>query len=275
MAETVCLAHSPDADDAFMFWGLASGRVETPGLAFEHVLADIETLNRWAAEGRAEVTAVSAASYPRFARHYQPLLSGASVGEGYGPVVVARAGAAGLPPSARVGVPGRGTTARLLLKLWRGELEEVELRFDDVPAAVLSGAVDAGVLIHEGQLTFMEMGMELVEDLGRWWSEETGLPLPLGLVVVRRDLPLQVRQAISHAVRASVLAALASREEALEHALAFGRGLDPERATRFVGMYVNRETLELSPRAREGLLLLYRLGYQAGLLPEPPPLDFV
>jgi 1,4-dihydroxy-6-naphthoate synthase len=223
-----------------------------------------------------EVTAASAASYPHLARAYQPLASGASVGDGYGPVLVVREGAAGrLGHRPRIGVPGLGTTARLLLRLWRREVEEVELAFDAIPGAVLRGDVEAGVLIHEGQLTYHEMGLEAVVDLGRWWWEETGFPVPLGLVLVKRDLPAWVREGVSRAVRCSVELGLEAREEALDHALAYARGLQRERAGRFVAMYVNRETVDLSPRAREGLSLLYVRGHRAGLLPPPPPLDFV
>lgn len=270
------LGHSPDADDAFMFYALATGRVTAPGLEFEHVLRDIETLNDWARAGRLEVTAVSAHAYPYVADRYLLTACGASMGEGYGPVVVARepvtlADLAGRP----VAIPGRLTSAALALALYLPDHRPVPVPFDRIPAAVAAGEVAAGLLIHEGQLTYRELGLHLVADLGERWRAETGLPLPLGLNAVRRDVGREVAARVSSALRASIAYALEHREEALAYALGFARGLDPARADRFVAMYVNARTLDLGDDGREAVRLFLERGHARGLVPAVPALEFV
>lgn len=270
------LGHSPDVDDAFMFYGLAAGKVETGDLAFEHVLRDIETLNGWAREGRLEVTAISAHAYPYVADRYLLTSCGASMGEGYGPVLVARSP---LEPDQlagrRIALPGRLTSATLALRLCLPDFEAVYLPFDRILAAVAEGRVEAGLLIHEGQLTFGDLGLRRVLDLGAWWRAETGLPLPLGLNAVRRDLgPARVRQ-VADLLRRSIAYALAHREEALAHALAYARGLGRDLADRFVGMYVNERTVDLGPEGREAVRLFLRRGHERGLVPAVRELEFI
>lgn len=274
---TLRLGHSPDSDDAFMFYGLASGKVDTGDLAFEHVLRDIETLNRWAMEGRLEITAISAHAYPYVAGRYALTPCGASMGEGYGPMVVTRepVDSAWLAGK-RIAVPGKLTSATLALHLYLADFEPVYLSFDRIMEAVAAGDVDAGLLIHEGQLTHGEMGLHKVVDLGVWWWEDTGgLPLPLGVNVVRRDLggPLMAR--VSELLRESIAYSLAHRREALEHAMTYARGLDPMMADRFVGMYVNARTLDMGEDGRAAVRLLLRRGHERGLVPAVPELEFV
>lgn len=274
------LGHSPDADDAFMFYALAKGKVASR-LRFEHVLHDIETLNAWAAEGKLDVTAVSAHAAPFVAQHYRLLDVGASVGDGYGPVVVSarplrRDELRGL----RVAVPGARTTALLAARLALPAFQEVPVPFDRVLESVRSGECDAGIVIHEGQLTFSEQRFHAVLDLGAWWREETGLPLPLGLNAVHRRLSQEDAWEVREALKRSIEHALSHRAEALDHALAFARGLPREMADRFVGMYVNRDTVQLSDRARDGLRVLLERAVARGLVPRglanrveflPPP----
>lgn len=270
------LGHSPDADDAFMFYGLAAGKVATGDVVFEHLLRDIETLNRWALEGRLEVTAISVHAYPHVAGRYALLPCGASMGEDYGPVVVGREAA---DPSSlrgrRIAVPGRLTSATLALQLFMDDFEPVVMPFDTIIEAVRDGLVDAGLLIHEGQLNHREFGLHTVVDLGRWWRRETGLPLPLGVNAVRRDLGAAMMADISRYLRESIEYSLAHRREALEHALRFARGLDAELADRFVGMYVNERTIDMGPDGREAIALFLRRGFERGLVPTVPELDFV
>jgi 5,8-dihydroxy-2-naphthoate synthase len=245
------LGHSPDPDDAFMFWGLASGEVDPRGFEFEHVLRDIQTLNEWAMEGRLEVTAISLHSYPAVQDRYVLLPHGASMGSGYGPIVVAR------EPmveddlrGVEIAIPGRMTTAFLALRLRLGEFSWREVPFDAIMEEVLSGEADAGLLIHEGQLTYAAAGLSKVVDLGAWWLEETGLPLPLGVNVARKDLGAEVLRELSSVLAESIRAGLDNRERALEYALRFGRGLDDELADRFVGMYVNELTEDYGDEGR-------------------------
>ncbi|HEY3205194.1 MAG TPA: MqnA/MqnD/SBP family protein [Thermoanaerobaculia bacterium] len=269
-AETITVAHSPDSDDAFMFYALAEGRVDTEGLAFVHELSDIESLNRRAMAGELEVTAVSFHAYAYLADRYLLLPHGASFGDGYGPVVVARqpigreAIAAG---RVAVASPGPWTTAALALRLWAPGVATRPLRFDEIPNAVREGALDAGVLIHEGQLTFREEGLCEIVDLGRWWKEETGLPLPLGGNVVRRDLGLERIGRISRALSRSIEYGLSHRDAALDHALRYARGLDREKADRFVEMYVNSWTQSYGETGRRAVQTLLDYAYQAGLVP--------
>jgi 1,4-dihydroxy-6-naphthoate synthase len=270
------LGHSPDPDDAFMFWGLASGVVDPRGFEFEHVLADIQSLNEWALEGRLEVTALSLHSYPFVQDRYALLPHGASMGSGYGPIVVAREPMtreqlAGV----RVTVPGRMTTAFLVLRLYLGDFEYREAPFDRILDQVLEGRTDAGLLIHEGQLTYGLRGLEKVVDLGEWWLLETGLPLPLGVNAARRDLGEDALHELSVVLAESIRAGLDNREEALKYAGQFGRGLGPELTDRFVGMYVNELTQDYGDEGRSAVAELLRRGEEIGAFPEPVRVEFV
>jgi 1,4-dihydroxy-6-naphthoate synthase len=268
--ETITVAHSPDSDDAFMFYALAEGRVDTEGLAFVHELSDIESLNRRAMAGELAVTAVSFHAYAHLADRYLLLPHGASFGDGYGPVVVARcpirreAIAAGDVP---VASPGPWTTAALALSLWAPGVATRSLPFDRIQEAVLGGDAEAGLLIHEGQLTFQDEGLTEIVDLGRWWKEETGLPLPLGGNVVRRDLGPERIGRVSRALSRSIEYGLAHRPEALDHALRYARGLDREQADRFVAMYVNAWTRGYGEAGRRAVQLLLDRANAAGLTP--------
>lgn len=273
------LGHSPDLDDAFMFWALSTGRVKTDGWTYEHRLEEIAVLNDRARRGEYEVTALSLAAYPDVAGRYALLGVGASVGDGYGPVVVAGrpAGPADLH-GRRVAVPGATTTAALALRLWaRAEgiaLEEVPLPFDAVTGALASGAADAALLIHEGQVTFAADGLHAVVDLGDWWRGRTGLPLPLGLNAARRDLGAAGLARVARHIRESIRIGLERRDEALDHALRYGRGLGRDLADRFVGMYVNGETVSLSEAARGAARRLLAEAAEADLVPRVEP-EFV
>jgi 1,4-dihydroxy-6-naphthoate synthase len=271
------VAHSPDSDDAFMFYALAKGLIDTDGLRFEHVLADIETLNREAFNGTYEVTAVSIHAYAHLDQHYALLGSGASMGDGYGPVLVAREPVdAGRLATMKVAIPGRLTSAALALKMWNPSLETVILRFDEIMPAVQSGEVDAGVVIHEGQLTWQDEGFAKIVDLGEWWAAETGgLPLPLGGNVIRRDLGAETCGRAAALLKASIEHALANREQALAYALDYGRGLDIERADRFVGMYVNELTVDYGERGRRAVSVFLERAFAEGLIPKVPQLDFL
>ena len=270
------LGHSPDPDDAFMFWALAAGEVDPRGFEFEHVLRDIQTLNEWAFEGRLEVTAISLHSYPFVQGRYVLLPHGASMGAGYGPIVVARE-----PLSdddlrrVEIAVPGRMTTAFLGLRLRLGEFAWREVPFDEIMDEVVSGRADAGLLIHEGQLTYAAAGLEKVVDLGEWWLAETGLPLPLGVNVARRDLGDETLRELSAVLAESIRAGLDNRERALEYALQFGRGLDDELADRFVGMYVNELTEDYGDEGRRAVRELLRRGEEIGAFNEPVNVEFV
>jgi 1,4-dihydroxy-6-naphthoate synthase len=270
------LGHSPDPDDAFMFWGLAKGEVDPRGFEFEHVLKDIQTLNEWALEGRLEVTAISLHAYPHVQDRYVLLPHGASMGSGYGPIVVARDE---LDEDAlrevEIAVPGRMTTAFLALQLRLGEFRWREVPFDRIMGEVLGGEADAGLLIHEGQLTYGAAGLHKVVDLGEWWLEETGLPLPLGANVARRDLGPETLRELSDVLAESIRAGLENREPALEYALQFGRGLDDELADRFVGMYVNELTEDYGEEGRRAVRELLRRGEEIGAFTEPVRVEFV
>jgi 1,4-dihydroxy-6-naphthoate synthase len=268
------LGHSPDPDDAFMFWALAHGRVDARGFEFEHVLQDIQTLNEWALQGRLEVTALSLHAYPFVQDKYVLLPHGASMGFGYGPIVVAR------EPvdlsEVEIAVPGRMTTAFLTLRLHLGgNFAYREVPFDEILDEVSSGRADAGLLIHEGQLTYSSLGLEKIVDLGEWWLEETGLPLPLGVNVARRDLGDPVLADLSAVLAESIDAGLENRAEAMEYALRFGRGLKPELADRFVGMYVNDLTRSYGDDGRDAVRELLRRGEEAGAFSAPVQVDFV
>jgi 1,4-dihydroxy-6-naphthoate synthase len=270
------IGHSPDSDDAFMFYGLASGRVTAPGLRFEHVLRDIQTLNDWAREGRLESTAISVHAYAHVAGRYALLAHGASMGDGWGPMVVASRpmDADGLR-GRRIGVPGLLTSAYLELRLAVPEFDAVVMDFKAIEDAVLRGEIDAGLLIHEGQLTYADRGLHAVLELWTWWRELTGLPLPLGANAIRRDLPAQVQREVSAAMRASIAFALEHRGDALAHAMEYARDLPLELADRFVGQYVNQRTLDLGEDGRAAYQELLDRGAAAGLVPAVGRLDFV
>jgi len=274
--QVIRVGHSPDPDDAFMFYALTQGKLPLPGFQVEHVLNDIETLNQRAVRGELEVTAFSLHAYAYCAAHYRILPSGTSMGDGYGPVVVA-ARPMGLEDlrGVPIAVPGRLTTAALVLRLCAGPVQTVILPFDQILEAVRRGRVAAGVLIHEGQLTYAGQGLHNVVDLGQWWFQTTGWPLPLGVNGVRRDLPEAQQQAVARLMRASVAYALAHREEALTYAQQYGRGLDRPRADQFVGMYVSHWTQECGPRGRQAMAALLERALTAGVIPEPCRPEFV
>jgi 1,4-dihydroxy-6-naphthoate synthase len=272
------LAHSPDSDDAFMFYALAQGKVEADGLEIEHVLRDIESLNRDAEKGLHEVTAISFHAYPYVADRYALMPCGGSIGDGYGPLLVAREPLPAEPGALagrRVAVPGTRTTAYLALRLFAPEAETRVVPFDHILEEVVGGGADLGLVIHEGQLTFGGQGLHRVLDLGRWWKDETGLPLPLGGNAVRRDLGEELMGRLTRLVRESVRYGLEHRPEALSYALRFGRGLDPETADRFVGMWVNAMTLDCGQRGRRAVQELLDRGHAAGVIPTRARADFV
>src|SRR5437588_2421771 len=270
------LGHSPDPDDAFMFWALAEGEIDTRGFEFEHVLRDIQTLNEWALEGRLEVSALSLHAYPFVQDRYVLLPHGASMGHGYGPIVVARE-----PLSKRrlreveIAVPGRMTTAFLVLRLYLGDFRFREVPFDQILEEVRSGRAEAGLLIHEGQLTYAAEGLTKVIDLGEWWLLETGLPLPLGVNVARRDLGEDVLRELSAVLSDSIRAGLANRREAMRYAMRYGRGLDADLADRFVGMYVNDLTCDYGDEGREAVQELLERAQAIGAYEQPVRVEFV
>ena len=265
----ITVAHSPDSDDAFMFFGLASGAVDTGGIVVDQVLADIETLNRAAFEGKYEVTAVSFHAYAHLAGKYALLPHGASMGDRYGPIVVAPENGVREVKGRRIAIPGTLTTAYLALRLYEPSFEYVVIPFDQIQQAVLDGKADAGLLIHEGQLTYAEEGLQKVVDLGEWWAQRTGgLPLPLGGNIIRRDLGPEMIARVSRLLHDSIAYALAHRPEAVEYALQFGRGLDRARTDTFVGMYVNDLTLAYGDRGRRGLERLLDEAFERGLIPK-------
>jgi 1,4-dihydroxy-6-naphthoate synthase len=273
------IGHSPDPDDAFMYYAIAAGKVKAPGFRIEQVLEDIESLNRRAASGELEVTAVSIHAYAYLADRYALMPCGASMGDGYGPIVVARGGAsADLDlAGATVAVPGTRTSAFLALRLYLGaDFRHVVVPFDEILEHVASGASDAGLVIHEGQITFGSLGLDRVVDLGAWWkATRNGLPLPLGGNAVRRDLGEATMRALTHLYRDSIEYALAHRDEALEYAERFGRGLDRARTDRFVGMYVNELTLDYGARGKRAIERFLEEGAAAGLVPRLPAVEFV
>ncbi len=278
-SQVIRVAHSPDSDDAFMFWALAAGRIDTDGRRYVHELADIETLNRRALAGELEVTAVSIHAYAYLADRYALLAHGASIGDRYGPRIVARDRAPADPRAAlaarTVAVPGELTTAFLALRLYQPAARTVVVPFDQIEEYVAAGRADAGLLIHEGQLTFADRGLHLWVDLGEWWDDETGLPLPLGGNVVRRDLGEALLGAVAADLKASIEYGLAHRAEALAHAQSFSRGLDPAKTDRFVAMYVNDYTVDYGERGRRAVHELLARGHRAGIVPGPVPLQFV
>lgn len=275
--QLITVGHSPDPDDAFMFYALAHDKLDTGNLRFRHELQDIETLNRRALRGELEVTAVSIHAYAYLLEKYALLPSGCSMGDRYGPMVVAR------QPltidqlrTARIAVPGTLTTAFLTLRLLLpGELQYEVVPFDEILGRVAEGQYDAGLIIHEGQLTFQNQGLHLIVDLGVWWQERTGLPLPLGGNVVRRDLGAETIRTISRLLKESIRYALAHRDDALAYAMRYARDMDKSLADRFVGMYVNEWTLDYGPRGREAVRRLLEEGHRAGVIPAPVAVEFV
>jgi 1,4-dihydroxy-6-naphthoate synthase len=271
------IGHSPDADDAFMFYGLASERVKIEGYTIDHVMEDIETLNRRARRGELDVTAISAAAYPDVAHLYRIMSCGASVGRKYGPIVLARE-----PMSVdalagrRIAVPGAQTTAFMLLRLYvPGAFTPVMMNFDRVMEAVASGETDAGVIIHEGQLTWQSSGLHKVLDLGEAWMNETGLPIPLGLDVIRRGFDDALMLRVARALKESIVLAREDEDAAVDYALRFGRGLDRETCRQFVRMYVNADTVDMGDEGTRALEALYDRAQQRGLLPTSPLLDIL
>ena len=272
----ISLAHSPDSDDAFMFYGLAAGHVRAFGLEVEHTLTDIETLNRHAMEGRHEVTAISFHAYPYVADRYALMPCGGSIGDGYGPLLVARER---LHPSdvasREVAVPGTLTSAFLALRLFAPGVRTRVVPFDRILDEVRDGRAEVGLVIHEGQLTYGGAGLHRVLDLGAWWKEETGLPLPLGANAVRRDLGAELMARLTRLVRDTVCYSLAHRPEALAYAMRFSRGMETDVADRFVGMWVNDMTMECGERGRRAVQTLFDRGHAAGVIPKRVVADFV
>lgn len=273
--EIVC-AHSPDSDDAFMFYGLATRKIRSSLVNFRHVLSDIETLNRKAQAGEYDLTAISYHAYPYVADKYALMASGSSVGDGYGPMVIANAA---LDPASlkgkRIAVPGKMTTAYLAMRLYQPDFEAVVTPFDRITEAVAEKAVDAGLVIHEAQLTYSRSGFYRIVDLGVWWRERHGLPLPLGANALLRSLPPEIQSECCRLMRESIQFSLDNRQQALEYAMEFARDMDPALADKFVGMYVNHYTVdcgEVIPRAAQRLL---DEGYEAGLIPHRVELEFI
>lgn len=274
-AQLIRVAHSPDSDDAFMFHALANGKLDTGPFRFEHVLKDIETLNRRALEGVYEVTAVSIHAYAYLADRYLLLPHGASMGDRYGPRIVAsRQMAEEELRDCTIGVPGTMTSAFLALHLFMPGLQHQVIPFDEIIPAVQAGKVDAGLLIHEGQLTYRDAGLHLIRDLGEWWHEQTGLPLPLGGNVIRQDLGESTVREVSRLLRQSIEYALSHREEALEYALQFAGDMSPELADEFIGMYVNDYTLDYGPDGRRAIREFLDRGHAAGVIPHPVAVEF-
>lgn len=287
MTTTIRVAHSPDSDDAFMFYALAEGKIDTGELRYEHELSDIESLNQRARRKELDVSAVSIHAYAYLVDDYALLSSGSSMGDGYGPRLVGKQAVRHDPPftgaqdrrpmarGKRIAIPGLLTTAYLALRLWQPEFEPVVIPFDQIEAAVHRGDVELGLLIHEGQLSYADDGLKLWVDLGEWWLAETGLPLPLGGNVVRRDLGRDVIEQIARHLRSSIVYSLEHRGAALDHARQFNRGISAERTDTFVGMYVNDWTIDYGARGREAVQLLLNRAADEGIIPKPVTVDFV
>ena len=280
MNPAIRVAHSPDSDDAFMFYALAEGLVDTEGLTYVHELQDIETLNQRALRGELEVTAVSIHAYASISDRYALLTSGASMGDGYGPRLVARSSdsderSGHRPRGKRIAIPGPLTSAYLALRLYEPDFVAVPMAFDRIEDAVANADVDMGLLIHEGQLTYASRGLSLVVDLGAWWKAETGLPLPLGGNVVRKDLGADLLVKISRHLRASIAYGLSHRSDAVDHAMKYARGLDRAQADTFVGMYVNDWTLDYGDRGRRAISEFLGRGVRAGLIKPDFTVEFI
>lgn len=276
MPKKITIAHSPDSDDAFMFWAMTHNKVDTGDFEIDYVLADIETLNQRAETGTYEVSALSMHAYAYLTDKYALMSCGASMGDGYGPMVIVKPELASRPVSElTVSVPGERTTAFLALRLVHPDIQYKVMPFDEIMDSVLDGSSEAGLLIHEGQLTYEDSGLVKVLDLGEWWLEETGLPLPLGGNGIRRDLPLEEQKQLSEILKQSVAYALDHREVALRYATQFGRGLEGDRADTFVGMYVNDLTLDYGERGRKAIEELLGRAADQGLIPVRPQIEFV
>jgi len=274
-ATVIHLAHSPDSDDAFMFYALAEGKVDAEDIEYVHELQDIETLNQRAMRGELEVTAVSIHAYAYISDRYELLPHGASMGDRYGPKLVSRSPMTRSDVRGkRVAVPGPLTSAYLALRLYEPDFEPVFTPFDQIDDAVLKGDVDAGLLIHEGQLTYAAQGLHLIADMGEWWFEETGLPLPLGGNVIRKDLGEALKRKVSRHLRASIAYGLGHRMNALDHAMRYARGLERSDADTFVGMYVNDWTLDYGERGREAIRQFLARGVESGVIPKPVEVQF-
>jgi 1,4-dihydroxy-6-naphthoate synthase len=272
----ISVAHSPDADDAFMFYALATNKLRFPGLRFQHTLCDIETLNQRAQEGVYDVTAISFHAYPYLQERYALLGSGGSVGEGYGPMIVgARVHTMEEVRDKKIAVPGKLTTAYLVLQLFAPNSETEVVPFDQIIPQVMEGKFEAGLIIHEGQVNFDKFGLHRLVDLGKWWRDTTGLPLPLGGNAIRRDLGPETMAQVGAALKASIQYALDHHDEALEYALQFARDLDKQLAHKFVNMYVNQRTLDYGEEGREAVRRLLDMGYRAGIIPHPAQVDWV
>ncbi len=271
----ITVAHSPDSDDAFMFYGLATNKIRVPGLKFNHTLTDIETLNRKAMDGFYDVTAISFHAYPYLQDKYVLMPCGGSVGEKYGPMIVSpRMMSLEDVKEVRLAIPGTLTTAYLALKLFAPKIETVVVPFDQIIPEILEGKHQAGLIIHEGQLSYEKSGLYRLLDLGKWWHEQTGLPLPLGGNAIRRELGPELIATINKALKDSIQYALDHREEALAYAMQFARDLDPQMADRFVGMYVNERTLDYGADGREAVTKLLDMGYKAGIIPHQPRVEW-
>jgi 1,4-dihydroxy-6-naphthoate synthase len=274
----ISIAHSPDSDDAFMFYALATNKVRVPGMRFTHTLCDIETLNQKARDGNGvyDVTAISFHAYPYIQDNYALLPSGGSVGDGYGPMIVAAQGFSQYEiKRKRIAVPGTLTTAYLALKLFAPGIETEVVPFDQIIPQIVEGKFEAGLIIHEGQLTYSKAGLQRIVDLGKWWLKVTGLPLPLGGNAIRRSLGPELTASVSKALRDSIQYALDHRDEALSYAMQFARDVDSQLADKFVGMYVNERTLDYGPDGREAVRRLLDMGHKAGIIPREARVDFV
>ena len=274
--KTISVAHSPDSDDAFMFYGLATNKLETDGLKFEHTLKDIQTLNEDAKLGVYDVTAVSFHAYAYVADKYALLPHGASIGDKYGPILVSKEPRKPEEISdMKIAIPGELTSAFLALKLYNPNFEYVVVPFDEIIDAVQKGSVDAGLLIHEGQLFYKQLGLSKVLDLGEWWFEKTGLPLPMGGNAIRRELGEDLMKQVSQHLHRSIVYSMDNREDALAYAMQFARDMTPETADRFVAMWVNDLTLDYGERGKQAVRLLLDEGYKNGIIPHPVQIDFV
>ena len=273
---TITVAHSPDSDDAFMFYGLATNKLETDGLKFEHTLKDIQSLNQDAKKGVFDVTAISFHAYAYVADKYALLPHGASIGDKYGPILVAsEPREADEIGSMKIAIPGELTSAYLALRIYNKDFKHVVYPFDEIIEAVQKGEVNAGLLIHEGQLFYNQMGLNKVLDLGEWWHEKTGLPLPMGGNVIRRDLGKDLMREVSKYLHESIVFSMENREDALAYAMQFARDMQPELADRFVAMWVNELTLDYGDRGREAVKRLLAEGHKAGIIPHKVKVDFV
>ena len=274
--QEITIAHSPDSDDAFMFYALAKDKLDTRGLTVHQVLKDIQSLNQDAINGRYEVSAISFAAYPLVKERYKLMPCGAGMGDNYGPMVIAKPGVnAENLKGKTVAIPGKLTTAYLTMQLWQPGLTVVEVPFDQIIDYVVAGKADAGLIIHEGQLMFQESGLELIVDLGVWWQKETGLPLPLGGNVVRKDLGDKMVKEVTELFKSAIVFALEHRQDALDYAMTFARDMKRELADKFVGMYVNELTVDYGERGRKAVTKLFEMAFEKGITTELIVPEFV